>query len=65
MPAIELLTVRVPCELKRWIEDEAYRRRLSINRAVVAIFTEIAQKQASETAQEDTIHGAVGHASPA
>jgi len=42
MPATELLTIRVPPALKRWIEDEAYRRRLSMNRALVVMLTELA-----------------------
>mgnify|MGYP003394932251 CR=1 FL=1 len=37
MPAIELLTVRVPPELKRWIEEESLRQHLSINRTIILL----------------------------
>jgi len=47
MPAIELLTIRVPSELKRWLEEEAYRRRTSMNRAMVAILHEVSLIQPS------------------
>lgn len=54
MPAAtELLTIRVPPELKRWIEDEAYRRRTSMNRALVALLEEAATQQALQ-GQEDS-----------
>jgi len=45
MPATELLTIRVPPELKRWIEDEAYRRRTSMNRALVTILRELSSQR--------------------
>lgn len=40
MPAVESLPLRIPPDVKRWLEDYAEREGTSINKLAVAIFEE-------------------------
>ena len=40
MPAIEFIAIRVPPDMKRWIEQRAEQKGLSLNKTVVTMLKE-------------------------